>query len=51
MRILDTLRYGSPGQPSPVYSDENYHAVRDAILLIERLDVNEDGVLYIREDE
>ena len=48
MRIIDTLRYGSAGQPTPVYSDENYHAVRDAIALLERLDADEDGVPYFR---
>jgi len=51
MRIIDTLRHGSAGQPSPVYSYENYHAVGDAIALLERLDVDEDGVLYIRSKE
>jgi len=44
LRIIDTLENNN-------YTKENIQPVSDAIALLERLDVDEDGVLYFRECE
>ena len=44
LRIIDTLENNN-------YTIDNVQPVADAIALLKRLDVNENGVLYIREDE
>ena len=44
LRIIDLLTYNN-------YTMENAQPVADAIALLERLDVDEDGAFYIREDE
>ena len=44
MTIIDKLTYNN-------YTMENIQPVSDAIELLQRLDVDEDGVLYFRRDE